>query len=120
MLLGRRIILLFLIGLTTHVRCEIPTYTVEQGVALAAEQNPEIIIARKKVEAARGGLIGARSGYLPSLLSTGFADKRQAQTQNQTRTQLRDEDYNASVRALENVYTGGAVSSQVAIAKLNI
>ena len=120
MLLGRRIILLFLIGLTTHVRCEIPTYTVEQGVALAAEQNPEIIIARKKVEAARGGLIGARSGYLPSLLSTGFADKRQAQTQNQTRTQLRNEDYNASVRALENVYTGGAVSSQVAIAKLNI
>jgi outer membrane protein TolC len=120
MLLGRRIILLFLIGLTTHVRCEIPTYTVEQGVALAAEQNPEIIIARKKVEAARGGLIGARSGYLPSLLSTGFADKREAQTQNQTRTQLRNEDYNASVRALENVYTGGAVSSQVAIAKLNI
>jgi outer membrane protein TolC len=120
MLLGRRIILLFLIGLTTHVRCEIPTYTVEQGVALAAEQNPEIIIARKKVEAARGGLIAARSGYLPSLLSTGFADKREAQTQNQTRTQLRNEDYNASVRALENVYTGGAVSSQVAIAKLNI
>ena len=120
MLLARRIILLFLIGLTTNVRCEIPTYTVEQGVALAAEQNPEIIIARKKVEAARGGLITARSGYLPSLLSTGFADKRQAQTQNQTRTQLRNEDYNASVRALENVYTGGAVSSQVAIAKLNI
>ena len=120
MLLGRRIILFFLIGLTTHVRCEIPTYTVEQGVALAAEQNPEIIIARKKVEAARGGLIGARSGYLPSLLSTGFADKREAQTQNQTRTQLRNEDYNASLRALENVYTGGAVSSQVAIAKLNI
>ena len=120
MLLARRIILLFLIGLTTNVRCEIPTYTVEQGVALAAEQNPEIIIARKKVEAARGGLIGARSGYLPSLLSTGFADKRQSQTQNQTQTQLRNEDYNASVRALENVYTGGAVSSQVAIAKLNI
>lgn len=118
MLLGRSIILLLLIGLTNHVCCEIPTYTVEQGVALAAEQNPEIIIARKKVEAARGGLIGARSGYLPSLLSTGFADKRQSQTQ--TLTRLRNEDYNATLRALENVYTGGAVSSQVAIAKLNI
>jgi outer membrane protein len=115
-LLGRRIILLLLIGLTTRVRCEISTYTVEQGVALAAEQNPEILIARKKVEGARGGLIGARSGYLPSLLSTGSADKRQEQTQ----TRLRNEDYNATVRALENVYTGGAVSSQVAIAKLNI
>src|ERR1700720_1858313 len=101
MLLGCRIILLFLIGLTTRVRCEIPTYTVEQGVALATEENPEIIIARKQVEAARGGLIQARAGYLPSVLSTGFADKRQALTQNQTQTQLRNEDYSASVRALE-------------------
>jgi outer membrane protein len=116
MLLGRRIILLLLIGLTTQARCEIPTYTVEQGVALAGEQNPEILVARKKVEAARGGLIAARSGYLPSLLSTGLADKRQSQTQ----TQLRNEDYSVSLRALENVYTGGAVSSQVAIAKLKI
>jgi outer membrane protein TolC len=114
--LGGRIILLSLIGLTTHVRCEIPTYTVEQGVALAAEQNPEIIIARKNVEAARGELIGARSGYLPSILSAGFADKRQ----DQTPTGLREEDYSATVRALENVYTGGAVSSRVAIAKLKI
>lgn len=116
MLLGGRLILLLLTGLTTQVRCEIPTYTVEQSVALSTEKNPEIIMARKQVEAARGGLIEARSGYLPSVLSTGFADKRQTQTQ----TRLRDEDYNASVRALENVYTGGAVSSRVAIAKLKI
>jgi outer membrane protein len=120
MLLAGRLILLLLIGLTTQVRCETPTYTVEQGVALATEKNPEIIMARKQVEAARGGLIQARSGYLPSLLSTGFADKREALTQNQTQTQLRNEDYSASVRALENVYTGGAVSSRVAIAKLKI
>jgi outer membrane protein len=95
---------------------EVPTYNIDQGVALAEEQNPEIIVTQKKLEAARGGLIEARSGFLPSVLSTGFADKRQTQTQ----TNLRNEDYSASVRALENVYTGGAVSSQVAIAKLNI
>jgi len=95
---------------------EPPSYEIEQGVALADAQNPEVIIARKKVEAARGGLIEARSGYLPSVVSTGFADKRETQTD----TRLRDEDYNASVRALENVYTGGAVSNQVAIARLNI
>jgi len=93
-----------------------PTYSIEQGVALADAQNPEVLIARKKLEAARGGLIEARAGYLPSLSSTGFADKRQ--TQNNTR--LRNEDYNASVRALENVYTGGAVSNQVGIAQLTI
>jgi outer membrane protein len=93
-----------------------PTYTIDQGVSLAEDQNPEIIIARKKIEAARGGLIEARSGYLPSVVSSGFADKRQTQSQ----TTLRQEDYSATVRALENVYTGGAVSSQVAIAVLNI
>src|SRR6266550_6990091 len=98
------------------LRAAPPTYTIEQGVALAQAQNLEIIIARKKVEAARGGLIEARSGYLPSVVSTGFADKRQTQSQ----TSLRQEDYTASVRALENVYTGGAVSSQVGIAELNI
>ena len=93
-----------------------PTYSIDQGVALAGEQNPEIVVARKKLEAARGGLIEARSGYLPSVISSGFADKRQTQSQ----TNLREEDYNASIRALENIYTGGAVSNQVAVAVINI
>ncbi len=93
-----------------------PSYEIEQGVTLADSQNPEIIIARKKLEAARGGLLEARAGYLPSVISSGFADKRQ--TQNDTT--LRDEDYNATVRALQNLYTGGAVSNQVAIARLLI
>lgn len=93
-----------------------PNYGIEQGVSLADSQNPEIVIARKKLEAARGGFIEARSGYLPSVVSSGFADKRK--TQNDTR--LRDEDYNASVRALQNLYTGGAVTNQVAIAELQI
>lgn len=97
-------------------RAEPPTYGIDQGVALADSQNPDILIARKKLEAARGGLIEARSGYLPSLVSTGFADKRQTQTS----TNLREEDYSASIRALENIYTGGAVSNQVAIAELMI
>lgn len=95
-------------------QAETPTYEIEDGVTLADRQNPEIVIARKKLEAARGGSIEARSGYLPSVISAGFADKRQ--TQNDTR--LRDEDYNASVRALQNLYTGGAVTNQVAIAEL--
>jgi outer membrane protein TolC len=94
----------------------IPTYTVEQGVVLADAQNPEVVIARKKLEAARGDLISARSGYLPSVISNGLYDQRQ----HQNDTRLRDEDYNAVVRAQENVYTGGATSNQVAIARLNI
>lgn len=93
-----------------------PTYSIEEAVALAQAQNPEIAIARKQVQAARGGLIEARSGFLPSIVSTGLFDKREPQTS----TTLRQEDYNASLHVLENLYTGGAVSSQVAIARLNI
>jgi outer membrane protein TolC len=83
---------------------------------LAQERNPDILIARKKVTAARGGFIEARSGYLPSLSSSGLYDKRQTQSE----TNLRQEDYNAIVKVEQNIYTGGAVGSQVAIAQLNI
>src|SRR6266404_59190 len=93
-----------------------PMYGIEQAIALAQERNPEILIAHKKVMAARGGFIEARSGYLPSLSSSGLYDKRQTESQ----TNLRQEDYNAIVKLEQNLYTGGAVSSQVAIAQLNI
>src|SRR5213082_562718 len=94
----------------------VPVYTIEQAVALAQAQNPEIAIARKKVQGARGGWIEARSGYLPSLSSSGLYDKRQQQSE----TRLREEDYNARLQIEQNLYTGGAVTSQVAIAQLNI
>jgi outer membrane protein len=93
-----------------------PTYSVEEAVRLAQKQNPEIAIARQRLQAARGGLIEARSGYLPSVVSTGLARERE-QSSN---SNLRSEDYNASVRVVENLYTGGAVSNQVAIARLNL
>src|SRR5256714_7235398 len=93
-----------------------PLYGIEQAVALAQERNPEILIARKKVTAARGGFIEARSGYLPSVSSSGLYDKRQTESQ----TNLRQEDYHAIIKLEQNLYTGGAVSSQVAIAQLNI
>jgi len=93
-----------------------PVYDIEQAVALAQERNPEILIAHKKVTAARGGFIEARSGYLPSLSSSGLYDNRQTQSE----TNLRQEDYNAIIKLEQNIYTGGAVSSQVAIAQLNI
>src|SRR5690349_19451816 len=94
----------------------IPAYALEEAVALAQEHNPEIVIAQKKVTAARGGFVEARSGYLPSLSSSGLYDKRQTQSE----TNLRQEDYNAIIKLEQNIYTGGAVGSQVAIAQLNI
>src|ERR1700747_1190020 len=94
----------------------LPVYTIDQAVAVAQEQNPDVLIARKKVIAARGGFIEARSGYLPLLSSSGLVDKRQTQSE----TNLRQEDYNAILKLEQNLYTGGAVTSQVAIARLNI
>src|SRR5438876_4178562 len=93
-----------------------PAYAIEQAVAVAQEHNPEILIARTKVLAARGSFIEARSGFLPSLTSSGLYDKLQTQSE----TRLRDEDYNAILKLEQNLYTGGAVSSQVSIARLNI
>ena len=94
----------------------IPTYSIEQAVAVAEEHNPEILIARKQVQGARGGVIEARSGFLPSVTSNGLVDKRQQQTE----TRLRDEDYNVILKLEQNLYTGGAVTSQMAIARLNV
>src|SRR5262245_3794056 len=82
-----------------------PTYTIEQAVAVAEEHNPEILIARKKVQGARGGVIEARSGFLPWLTSNGLVDKRQTQSE----TNLRQEDYNVTLKLEQNLYTGGAV-----------
>jgi len=83
------------------------SYDVDQTVALSQAQNPEIAIARKKVQAARGGVVEARSGFLPSLVSSGLLRQRE----HQTDSRLRDEDYNASVRVVQNLYTGGATRS---------
>ena len=109
-------LLLLASALGVESRAAKPAYDIDQAVALAQAQNPEIIIARKQIEAARGDLLSARSGHLPSVISTGLLDKRQ----HQQETQLRDEDYSASVRLLQNLYTAGAVESQVAIARLNV
>ena len=94
----------------------VPAYTIEQAVAVAEEHNPDILIARKKVQGARGGVIEARSGFLPWLSSDGLADKRQTQSE----TNLRQEDYNVTLKLQHNLYTGGAVTSQMAISRLNL
>jgi outer membrane protein TolC len=93
-----------------------PVYTIEQAVAVAQEHNPDVLIARKKVLAARGSFIEARSGFYPSLTSSGLYDKRQTQSE----TNLRQEDYDATIRLEQNLYTGGQVTSQRAIGQLNI
>ena len=90
------------------------TLTLNEAVALAKRQNPEIVIARKQLEAARGTVIEARSGYLPSVISSGLLRKRQRAQE----PRLRDDDYNASLRVVQNVYSGGANAARLEIARL--
>src|ERR1700704_6376434 len=110
------VVFLVVCNLPTGSWAGAPVYDVDQAVAVAEEKNPEIAMARKKVEGARGGVVEARAGYLPAVVSTGLARERE----HQTDSRLRNEDYNASVRVVQNVYTGGAVTSQNAIARLNL
>lgn len=105
--------LLFGCALTLDARAG-TSVTAEQAVALAMKQNAEIAIARKQVEAARGGVVEARSGYLPSVVASGLYRKREEQEQSR----LRSDDYNGSARVVQNIYTGGAVTAQVSIANL--
>ena len=85
-----------------------------EAVALAKKQNPEIAIARKQLAAARGSVIEARSGYLPSVISSGLLRKRQRAEESR----LREDDYNASLRVVQNVYSGGANAARLEIARL--
>ncbi|MGZ5005808.1 MAG: TolC family protein, partial [Chthoniobacterales bacterium] len=88
--------------------------SLSEAIALAKKQNPEILIARKQVEAARGGRIEARAGYLPSVTSSGLLRKRAESAQSSLRT----DDYNAQIRVQQNIYSGGAVKARNAIARL--
>ena len=99
---------------SAEVRAQTLHLTLEQAVALAQKQNREILIARKQLEAARGGVIEARAGYLPSVVSTGLLREREQQEQSR----LRSDDYNASLRVVQNLYSGGAVKGRTAIARL--
>jgi outer membrane protein TolC len=90
-------------------------YTVEEAVATAKKQNAEILMAAKQLEAAKGGVIEARAGFLPGVVSTGLLQKRERQQPST----LRSDDYDASLRVVQNLYTGGAITSQLAIARLN-
>jgi outer membrane protein TolC len=90
------------------------TLSVEEAVAVAKEKNPEILIARKQIDAARGGTMEARAGYLPSVVSNGHLRKRE----QQGASRLREDDYSASLRIVQNVYSGGANGARLKVARL--
>jgi outer membrane protein len=112
---GWAVILLVALGLGARVSKAGPAFTVDEAVATARKQNPEILMAAKQLEAAKGTVTEARAGFLPGVMSTGLLRKRESVDASR----LRSDDYEASLRVIQNVYTGGAITSQLTIARLN-
>src|SRR4051812_7940517 len=111
---GWAVVLLMASGLGAGVSKAGPAFTVDEAVARARKQNPEVLMAGKLVEAAKGGVTEARSGYLPGVGSTGLLRK----SERAEASRLRPDDYEASVRITHNLYTAGAIKSQLTIARL--
>jgi len=97
----------------------LPRYTLQQCIDRALVQNPDIQVAQKNLEAAAGGIIEARAGFLPSLAAYGNYEKLETDYATlggavANRTFI----WNVTIRLTENVYAGGAVRANMDIARL--
>jgi outer membrane protein TolC len=99
----------------------VPQFSLLQSLDLALKQNPDVLIARKKLEEAAGGIIEARAGFLPSLTTWDNYEKFQDQyaTLNGVAPNQRSEIWNVSLRLTETAYAGGSVRGRMSIARLN-
>src|SRR5438270_8115799 len=71
------VILVVTSGLGAAVSEAGPAFTADEAVATARKQNPEILMAAKQLQAARGGVIEARAGFLPGVVSDGLLAQRE-------------------------------------------
>ena len=98
-----------------------PTYTLKDCVNLSLRQNPDLLIAKKNIEAAEGGVIEARAAFLPQLGVNGLAQRveRGFGTVIPSDPTLRDEDYYLTVQVTQSIFSGGANTSRMRIARLS-
>lgn len=98
----------------------LPSYTLAECQDLAARQNPDVLAAGKRVEAAHATVIQARAGALPLLSTSGYYQRREQSVASNGGTQpnIRTDDYFADVRLTQSLYSSGAVRNRIAAAKL--
>lgn len=95
-------------------------YTLPQCIDLALRQNPDVLVAKKRLEEAAGGIVEARAGYLPSLATYAnyeFLESEYAKLAGASPNR-RDFIWNVNVRLTETVYSSGAVRGRMDIARL--
>lgn len=94
--------------------------TLEQCLNLVLQRNPDVQVARKKLEEAAGAIVEARAGYLPSVMASANYTRIEDSYMNQNGAipNRRPELWGVSIRVTETVYSGGAVGGKLEIAKL--
>ena len=98
---------------------QLPRYTLQDCINRALDQNPDILVAKKRLEEAAGAIVEARAGFLPSL--TSYASYEKLETDYATlggTSSNRTYIWNVNVRLTETVYAGGAVRARMDIARL--
>lgn len=99
---------------------ETPVYTLPDCLELTAKQNPDVLAAAKRTEAARATITTAKGALYPALTTTGYYQYREQDISTQGSDQPRDRnvDYYGDARVSQNLYSGQAVRKRIDAAKL--
>ncbi len=93
-------------------------YTLEDCLRIARSQNPEVLIAAKQIDVARGNVITAKSGHLPTLRTDGYFQERQQSLATSGATNAnRPQDYTLTAALTQNIFSSGAVRGRIAISR---
>ena len=98
-----------------------PVYTVNDCVDLVPRQNPDVLIAAKQIDAAKGIVTIARAQIFPTLVTNDFYQKREQNLANEggLATGIRTDDYNADIRLSQNVFSSYAVRNRIKASHLS-
>ena len=98
----------------------VPVYTLEDCLALARKQNPDVLAAAKRVDAARGGITSAKAPIYPTVSTSGYYQYREQSLTSAggANADTRKEDYYGTARVSQNVFSSGQVRNRIAAAKI--
>ncbi len=114
-------------------RADVPVYTLDDCLALARKQNPDVLAAAKRVDQTRANVTTQRALVFPQVTTSGYYQYREqsltepASTVQQTAAgpvvvtpadTTRKIDYYGTGRITQNVFSSGQVRNRVAAAKL--
>ena len=99
-----------------------PVYTLEDCLALVRRQNPDVVAASRRVDAAAAAITVAKAQLYPAVTSNGYFQYREQSltTEGGQQPTNRKEDYSGDVRVSQNLYSAQAVRNRIAAAKLQL